>query len=159
MMNVASGFNVMENTVIPVKRSPLPKRRTPLKRSSKPIAKRKRPNRKRLKPRRVMVDRNASYLFWLRENCVCIACVKLFQMGANPGGEWCQRIVDPAHTSNNGGGSKGPDSGAVPLCRFHHRQQHSIGMREFEARYGLDLKADAAAHFELFKKWQENSCL
>lgn len=25
------------------------------------------------------------------------------------------------------------------------------------SRYGLDLKADAAAHFELFKKWQESS--
>lgn len=139
-----------------MKRSPLPKRRTPLKRSTKPIARKKRPNVKRSKPRRVSVERKPEYLRWLRENCMCIFCVAQSKAGETVTREWLHEIVDPAHTSNNGRGSRGPDSGCVPLCRAHHSEQHRIGVKDFEAKYGVDLKREAETHYSVFTIWKEN---
>jgi hypothetical protein len=34
----------------------------------------------------------------------------------------------------------------VPLCMRHHREQHRIGIRSFEARYAVNLET-AAIHF------------
>lgn len=36
---------------------------------------------------------------------------------------------------------------AVPLCRLHHEEQGRTGIRTFQAKYGLNMKA-RAAHFE-----------
>lgn len=80
---------------------------------------------------------------WLRERR-CAACVSLL------GPKWANYGSDPAHTSNNGMASKGDDSSCVPLCREHHQEQHRIGMKDFEAKYGLDLKREAAAHWRVF---------
>jgi len=44
---------------------------------------------------------------------------------------------------NTGGGMglKPPDKFTAPLCADHHREQHQIGHRAFDAKYGLDLRA------------------
>ncbi len=124
------------------RRTPLPRSKAPLKRSSV--------KQKRAKPRRVSVDRNPDYLEWLRERR-CITCVLLHMIyrdrlcasGAGP--------IDAAHGPVNGRSSKGPDSGAIPLCRAHHAEQHTTGWAAFESKYGFSREKEAAAHFAL---WQ-----
>jgi hypothetical protein len=58
---------------------------------------------------------------------------------------------DPAHTENNGMGSKGPDSSCAPLCRKHHRE-YDAGRAAFEQKYGVDMKAIAA---QLWARYQQ----
>lgn len=51
----------------------------------------------------------------------------------------CEGRIEAAHVDyagDKGMGSKVRDSAAIPLCSKHHREQHSIGWRAFEARYG-----------------------
>lgn len=59
--------------------------------------------------------------------------------------------IDPAHTENNGMSSKGPDSSCVPLCRSHHLEYDS-GREAFESKYGIDMKAIAAAYWERYQQ-------
>lgn len=46
--------------------------------------------------------------------------------------------------ANAGMGMKPPDTAGVGLCHCHHRCLHQIGRHTFEARYGVDLAAEAA---------------
>jgi hypothetical protein len=96
---------------------------------------------KRAKPRRTTVFRCRPYLDWLKER-ECLVSGE---------GEYHSYPIDPAHGPSAGKGLKGTDSGAVPLCRFHHEQQHSIGWPDFEKRYGFSREKEAAAHFALFE--------
>lgn len=118
-------------------------KRTPLKpRTTRPRAKRK-------GTRRVSVDRIPEYRSWLNWQR-CAACLtKLGTIYVFSNGP-----IDAAHTSNNGRSSKGPDSGCLPLCRGHHLESHRIGVKDFEARYQMELKATAG---EYFTRWQEQS--
>jgi hypothetical protein len=43
-----------------------------------------------------------------------------------------------AAKSYTGKQQKPDDRWAIPLCSFHHRQQHNIGEHEFWKHYGLD---------------------
>jgi hypothetical protein len=50
--------------------------------------------------------------------------------------------IECAHvrkTGHGGMGLKPSDRWVVSLCAFHHKEQHRIGERAFEARYGIDL--------------------
>jgi hypothetical protein len=47
--------------------------------------------------------------------------------------------------ANSGTSLKPSDAYGISLCAAHHRQQHSIGQREFEKRHSLDLWALAEA--------------
>jgi len=59
--------------------------------------------------------------------------------------------VEAAHLKTRGSG--GYDVGnTVPLCPVHHDEQEGR-TAEFEARYGLDLKAEAA---RLAAQWECN---
>lgn len=54
----------------------------------------------------------------------------------------CWGDVDPDHVTSRG--ARGKDhANVVPLCRGHHDERHTIGIRTFEKRYGLDLEAEA----------------
>lgn len=126
------------------------RRRAPLKRS--PLAARTtRPNVRRSQPRRGPM-RDAEYCGWLRER-KCVACFT--RVGILERRDWLYRIHDAAHTANNGMRSKGPDSSCAPLCRAHHRE-YDAGRKAFEAKYGVDMQAEAVAHYALYLIDKEN---
>lgn len=138
----------------PLARSTKPIKRSPIARSSKPIPKR------RARPRRGPL-RCKPYRDWIAAEAKCPACaVELarlepgvdryrFRAALHPG--YC----DPAHTQNNGMRSKGPDSSCGALCRGfntpNHHDEYDAGRVRFEAKYGLDMKADAAARWCLWR--------
>jgi hypothetical protein len=64
-----------------------------------------------------------------------------------------RRPCDPAHVVSRGAG--GTDSDVVPLCKFHHREQHDIGIQSFQARHNIVLEVVAA---ELAKNLKEHEC-
>ena len=52
--------------------------------------------------------------------------------------------IECAHVrcgTNGGQGLKPSDQWTLSLCRDHHAEQHQIGERAFEKRYGIDLLA------------------
>lgn len=53
----------------------------------------------------------------------------------------CWGPIDPAHVRTRGAGGTADD--VVYLCRGHHREQEGR-TADFEARYGVDLTAEAA---------------
>ena len=55
-----------------------------------------------------------------------------------------QTPIECAHVragSDGGIGFKPSDRYTISLCRHHHSEQHQIGERRFETRYGVDLVA------------------
>lgn len=54
----------------------------------------------------------------------------------------CAGQVEAAHARSRGAG--GDRFQLVPLCTAHHREQHSVGVRTFQTRHGIDLLAAAA---------------
>lgn len=74
---------------------------------------------------------------------------------------------DPAHVGTLGGGLKSGSERLVPLCGprlqlvgrltdyfdGHHRESHR-GIKTFQAKYGIDLKAEAA---RIEREWQSYS--
>ena len=66
---------------------------------------------------------------WIRRHHCCV-----------PG--CLNRDIECAHVrSGTDGGTalKPSDRWCISLCSQHHREQHSIGERAFERRYGIDL--------------------
>lgn len=58
----------------------------------------------------------------------------------------CEGKVEAAHvrTGTDGGMALKPgDNWTIPLCAKAHREQHQIGERAFERRYGISMKAIA----------------
>lgn len=52
--------------------------------------------------------------------------------------------VHIAHTKSGGVGRKADWTDTVPLCPTHHREQHQMGTKSFQARYGVILTDRAA---------------
>jgi hypothetical protein len=78
-----------------------------------------------------------SHLKWVRQHACCV-----------PGCD--RRPIEAAHvrTGTGGGvGMKPGDDWVISLCSDHHREQHQIGERAFEARRGIDMKALAVEFF------------
>ena len=80
--------------------------------------------------------RNRAYREWLYDK-PCAAC-----------GD--RRGSDPAHSEHNGMSSKGRDSSCLPLCRYHHLEQHALGTATFQTRYDLDMREAAKLWWERF---------
>lgn len=119
---------------------------------SKPFRKLPKPIRKvRTKPRKGPM-RDPRYRRWLRQFTSCV--IGDLEVGPRNVCDDTWAIPDPAHTQNNGLSSKGPDSSCVPLCRKHH-QEYDAGRAAFEKKYGVNMKALAAEHFERFQKEKE----
>ena len=58
----------------------------------------------------------------------------------------CWGPVDPAHVTTRGmGGVNSDASQVVRICRSHHREQEGH-TADFEQKYGVDLKAEAARY-------------
>ena len=68
--------------------------------------------------------------------------------------------VDCDHLQIRGMGGKGSRKGAhsgtiidfscVPLCRLHHTERHSLGIRRFNEKYNVDLWKEALM---LLRSW------
>lgn len=125
-------------------------RRSPIKRSALP-ARTKRVCPKRETPRRVSVMRDPEYLAFLRERS-CVACIierdEATRWERLPKAMPC--VSDPAHGPVNGRGSKGPDDGAISLCRSHHSEQHKLGWEAFQKKYGFDRQKEAIALYATY---------
>jgi hypothetical protein len=106
-------------------------RRTPLKRGKPPQRK------TRVKARnakrggsRFPKRRDPEYREWIRT----LDCLV--------GDLMCHGGVECAHVKTRGAGVD--DRGnCVPLCGFHHFEQHDLGIRHFQTRHKLDLAAIA----------------
>lgn len=107
--------------------------------------KRSAPPRKRAKPRKVSVLRDRGYLDYLKT------------MPCTINGWFCLMRVDPAHGPINGARSKGPDDGAIPLCRYHHDEMERLRWPKFEAKYGFSRAKEAKAHYTAYLLTRENS--
>lgn len=114
---------------------------------------RKRVPFKAKKPRRVSVNRDPGYRKSLREEpCALWMAGKTDECDFGP-----RNTTEAAHTQNNGMSSKGADSSCVPLCRKHHTE-YDKDRKGFEKKYGMDLRAIAAEHYQryLAEKGQKN---
>jgi hypothetical protein len=88
------------------------------------------------KQRGLSPDREcAAHRAWVRRHHCCVPdCLNI--------------AIECAHvrTGTDGGiGLKPSDRWTVSLCSAHHAEQHRLGERRFEVRYGLDLRALAAS--------------
>ncbi len=63
----------------------------------------------------------------------------------------CGQEPQLCHSATGGMGRKADYTTIYPACHSHHAEQHQMGVKSFEAKYGLDLKA-VAAHVEVM--WQ-----
>lgn len=96
--------------------------------------------------------RCASHLQWVRGHfCTVI-------------GEGCDGSkIEAAHvrSSLDGGvGLKPGDQWTIPLCGWHHREQHQIGESAFERKYKINMRAIAeglAARSPHKHKWSKAS--
>lgn len=52
------------------------------------------------------------------------------------------RRSDFCHLSSKGSG--GGDEQGFPACRFHHQEQHRVGIKTFQSRHNLDLRVIAS---------------
>lgn len=52
-----------------------------------------------------------------------------------------RRPSQNAHVKSRAAGGTYRD--VVPLCRYHHRRQHEVGIETFQGMYTLDLAAEA----------------
>ncbi len=54
----------------------------------------------------------------------------------------CVGKVDPCHVKTKGAGG-GDRANLVPMCRGGHDEQHHVGIRTFQKKYGYDMAAHA----------------
>ena len=109
-----------------MKRSGPPKRRTPLRKVN--------PERKE----KQFEEAFGPYAAWLRDKpCLITGAV----------GEY----VDLDHVRTQGARGKA-EGNLVPLRHDLHMERHTIGIRTFETKYGLDLKAEAEKLYTTYLK-------
>ena len=85
------------------------------------------------RPKRFAARRDApdGFLDWVRT----LWCVVPVEHEFRP-------VIEIAHVRSRGAG--GNDFGnVVDLCSHHHREQHQIGIRSFEAKYNIDMAQEA----------------
>lgn len=50
------------------------------------------------------------------------------------------RGIEAAHVGRRGMAQKCSDRETIPLCSIHHKEQHRIGLRQFQRSYDLDIE-------------------
>lgn len=79
-------------------------------------------------------EKNPAFLAFVRE-LPCLACKR--------------NGADPHHIKSRGAG--GDDSGnVVPLCRTHHTMVHTYGMKAFESKFRINMKAFAGEIWKIY---------
>ena len=71
--------------------------------------------------------RSPAHLRFIR-SLPCVVCLRT-------------RAIEAAHVGRRGLGQKCSDLDTLPLCSAHHREQHRIGLRQFQKTYELDIPA------------------
>ena len=103
------------------------------------IPKRRRPERMGVKDAPQI--RSAGHLRWIRG------------FECSVGNSVCKHHqIEAAHVriGTDGGASLKPgDNWTIPLCAYHHAQQHRVGETSFETAYKIDMKQIAAALWKL----------
>lgn len=85
-----------------------------------------------------------AYQDWIRARPCAVASPPMHDwlMGDIPTPYSCWGRIEAAHVISRGAG--GQDAGnLLPLCTTHHREQHAIGIRSFEAKHAVSLRATA----------------
>jgi len=108
------------------------------------------PKRPRIKSRRSKPRRRAGacreYLKWLRSQRCVVTGLYTWQTITLPNGITGITFVDPAHVRTKR--LSGDLWNAVPLAHHLHEEQHRIGIKSFQAKYGVDLAELAREHTE-----------
>lgn len=97
------------------------------------IPKRRKPEKLRL--REAPQIRNASHLKWIRGHECSVKGVSCFGR------------IEAAHVRTGTDGAlsvKPSDCWTIPLCSFHHADQHRAGEAAFQRIFGIDMKKIAA---------------
>lgn len=123
-----------------MKRATPPKRKKPLKRSTKRI-------KVRRVSKRFAKRRNPKFLAWVRTLPCTVksprtTCWLTWDL-----------LVDPAHVTKTRAAGADDVGCVAPLCRAHHSESHQIGIKSFEAKYGLDLRSLAQ---QVAQQWMES---
>ena len=86
--------------------------------------------------------RNLEYVRWIRK----LACLLEHT-------DECSGRTEAAHVKGRAAG--GNDVGnTVPLCFRHHFEQHAIGLKTFEGRYGIDLAREAQRYAKEYEEYE-----
>ena len=101
-------------------------------------------------------DAPEGYMEWIRaKGCQVPGCYVNDREWITYNAPWPKRGVMPevAHVVSRGAG--GNDYGNVTcLCRYHHRQQHRVGIKTFQRTYDIDL-GQSALDFQA--EWEAES--
>lgn len=112
-------------------------------------------NPRRVIPRRVSVIRSLEYRAFLCEHGWCAGCHYIAAQRMLRDGYQYESVIrgvcDPAHTTNNGMGSKGGDDTCAPLCRVHH-MEYDRGRDAFERKYIINMRDWALVWWEMFQR-------
>lgn len=101
-------------------------KRTPLRRGA----------RIRVKGRARFAGRSdPAYRAWIRQQ----PCVLADHPVARARGG-CRGVIEPCHVKSKGA-SGGDQANLYPGCSRHHEEQHQTGIRSFQTRYGINLRA------------------
>ena len=87
------------------------------------------------------VVRDAAFRSWIRQMPCLLAdrepceCGKYIHVGSR------RMVTEACHVRTRR--NNGDMENLVPLCASHHKEQHRVGIKTFQARHHLDLKASA----------------
>ena len=112
------------------------KRRKPLRRSTKPI----RPRKADKSKRRFAHRRSRTYIAWIRTH----PCILM-------GKHQCVGAMECCHVKSRAAG--GDDlRNCYAGCHAAHSRQHNMGIKSFQAHYGVDLTAEANRLGDLYEE-------
>ena len=140
-----------------MKRTPMPPRRTPLARGDStlertPLARGESELRRHVEMKRVNAKRRAEAFV---EDFGSVARVRFVQMQECAVASCRAWPSECAHATSGGAGGGAAD--ILPLCRWHHSEQHRNGVRTFEERHGINLAECAAETDARWRAYLERS--
>lgn len=120
-------------------------KRTPLKRKSRLRSGSVLPKRNRKRAAQRRARDFGDYAEWIRTQPCCIA--EPPNEDALPWefpGLAALQTRHAAHVRSRGAGGRAMGN-LVPLCWWHHREQHAMGIKSFQKKYKIDLSGVASA--------------
>ena len=116
-----------------------PKPRKKAKRAPKSL--KRSPVKRGTRVKRFAKRRDPQYVAWIR-TLPCILRGEWYYRGNTPIVHYCVGAMQVCHVKSRGAG--GDDRGnTVAMCAAAHLSQHELGIKVFEERWHVDLKANA----------------